>query len=393
MNILQVTPYFAPAWAYGGPVRVCYEVCTELARRGHKVTVYTTDSIGAHGRVNQKKVEASLSTLSVRYFKNLNNWLAFTHHLFFTPGMLLEGKKRIQDFDIIHMAEYRTFQNVITYRYALRYHIPYILQGHGSIPRRMTKQRLKNIYDVLWGFKLLRNACKVIALTPTEVEQCKNMGIPSNKIEIVPNGVNLDEYSDLPPKGDFKNKYFLNSNDRMILYLGRIHAIKGIDMLIRAFTKLPKQINNVKLVIAGPDDGYFFTLKQLIHDLKIEKSIILPGPLYGRSKLEAYVDAEMCITPSQSEGFPIGVLESWACRTPVIVTEGCGITDIVDGKAGLVVPYDDNKMAEAITVLLSDQQMRTSLGERGKLLINERFNWTTIVDQLELIYKSCMITK
>jgi len=393
VNILQVTPYFAPAWAYGGPVRACYEVCTELARRGHKVTVYTTDSIGAQGRVNQNKTASSLSTLNIHYFKNLNNWLAFQHHLFITPGMLLEEKKRIRDFDIIHMVEYRTYQNVITYRYAQKYRIPYILQGHGSIPRRMNKQGLKNIFDAIWGYKLLRNACKVIALTPTEVEQCKPMGILDNKIEIVPNGVNLDEFNDLPIKGEFKNKHSLNTSDRMILYLGRIHAIKGIDMLIRAFAKLLEQNDGITLVIVGPDDGYLFTLKQLIDDLKIEKKIILAGPLYGKEKLEAYVDAEICILPSQSEGFPIGVLESCACGTPVIITEGCGITNVIDRNAGLVVPYDEDKMADAIALLLSDQQMRTRMGERGKLLIRERFNWKTIVDQLEDIYKGCLIVK
>lgn len=393
MNILQVTPYFAPGWAYGGPVRVCYETCTELARRGHKVVVYTTDSIGEHARMNPGIPTTSLGRLQIYYFKNISNWLAFRHHLFIAPGIIIEGKKRIKDFDIIHMVEYRTSLNVITYQYAQRYHIPYVLQGHGSIPRRMTKKGLKSVYDELWGYKLLKNASKIIAVTPTEVEQCRNMGIPDSKIEIVPNGVNLNEFKNLPIKGEFKNKYSINSNDKMILFLGRIHPIKGIDMLVKAYAKLLNKINDVKLAIVGPDDGYLLQLRQLISDLKIEGKIVITGPLYGKDKLEAYVDADLFVLPSLSEGFPISVLESCACGTPVLITNGCGITDIVDHKAGLVISYDENQMINAILLLLSNEQMRERMGEQGKLLIRERFNWNAIVDQLEELYKSCIIAK
>jgi glycosyltransferase involved in cell wall biosynthesis len=393
VNILQVSPYFAPGWAYGGPVKVSFEICTELARRGHNVVVFTSDSIGASSRINTSKDISNLEKLEVRYFKNLSNWLAFSHHLFFTPGLVVEAARRVRKFDIIHMTEYRTLQNVIIYYYAQKYNIPYILQGHGSIPRRMSKIGLKYLYDNLWGYNILKNASKVLALTSTESEQYKNMGIQDNKIEIIPNGVNLNEFDNLPAKGEFKLKYGLKNVDRTILFLGRINPIKGIDLLVKAYSKLLNQLNDIKLVIVGPDDGYLAQLKQLIFDLKIENKVIVTGPLYGKDKLAAFVDAELYVLPSLSEGFPVSVLESCACGTPVIITKECGITDIINSRVGLVISYDENQLMDTICLLLSDEQMRKDMGEQGKLLVRERFSWSSIVNQLEGIYMDCLVGK
>ena len=389
MNVLLISSTFPPR-RFGGITASSYILAKSLVARGHKVTVYTTDINDRYSRIPDGV--RSINDINVHYFKNISNWLAFKR--LYTPiGLIKPIRKELSNFDIIHLNEFRSFQSIIVHRYAMKYHIPYVLQAHGSLPRIMTKQRLKKLYDILWGYRLLRDASKVIALTKTEAEQYRSMGISEDKIEIVPNGIDLAEFDNLPQRGEFRRKWGINNNEKIILYLARIHKVKGPDLLAKAFACLAEELNNVKLVIAGPDDGYLATLKELIKELDIEEKILFTGPLYGRDKLEAYIDADVYVLSSIYETFPISVLEACACGTLVIVTDRCGISNIIDGQAGLVVPYDEDALGKAILSLMNDDKKRQELGEGGKLLVREKFNWKNIAERVEGIYENCMSSK
>ncbi|MCK4348853.1 MAG: glycosyltransferase, partial [Thermoplasmatales archaeon] len=267
-----------------------------------------------------------------------------------------------------------------------KYNIPYIIQAHGSVLPIFQKQRLKNFFDLMFGYRIIRHAAKTIALTKTEAEQYRKMGVDENKIKIVSNGIDLSEYDNLPTSGEFRGKYGIRDDEKIILYLGRIHQIKGVDLLVEAFADLVNQMGAVKLVIVGPDDGFLPTLKAQIEDLKIGDKILLTGPLFERDKLEAYVDTDVYVLPSVYETFPVTVLEACACGTPVIVTDRCGIADIVD-KVGYVVEYDKDQLKDAIFKVLSDEGLRRRFGKEGWKLIGEEFGWSTIINKIEKIYK------
>ena len=117
----------------------------------------------------------------------------------------------------------------------MQYDIPYILQARGSVMPFFEKIILKKCYDFKWGNKILRDSSKVIALTQFERSQYMEMSVPEDKIRIVPNGIELDKYNDIPIKGEFRTKFQIDASEKIILYLGRIHKIKGINLLIRAF--------------------------------------------------------------------------------------------------------------------------------------------------------------
>ncbi|MFC2017363.1 glycosyltransferase [Chloroflexota bacterium] len=388
MKVLQVIPYFVPAWGYGGPLPVCYGLSKELVQRGHEVTVYTTDALNAKNRIEMS--EEIIDKIKVKRFKTLSNTLAYNHNIFFSPGMISMIRNNLKYFDIVHVHEYRTLQNTLIHRYAKKYNIPYLLQAHGSLPRIAVKQKLKKLFDMLWGYKLLRDASKVIALTEIEAEQYKSMGVSEDKIEIVPNGVDLSEFESLPERGEFRRKYGLDNNQKLVLYLGRIHETKGLDLLVKAFANLPKDFNDVKLVIAGPDDGYRLTLKKLIKELGIEGRVLSTGPLYEEEKIKAYVDADVFVTPS-FYGFPVTFLEACACGLPIITTtQAQGRLDWLDSQAGLTVSYDKDQLGEAISRILNNDKMRREFGEKGKLLVREQFNWCKIAQKMEQVYLSCL---
>ena len=249
------------------------------------------------------------------------------------------------------------------------------------------KHTFVKVFDLFFGYKILKDASKIIAVTKIEVEQYEKMDVDEDKIEIVPNGIDMSEYDNLPKKGKFRRKYLIGDEEKIILYLGRIHRIKGIDLLVRAFADLSKELNNVRLIIAGPDDGYLSTLKRQIDDLKIGDRILFTGPLYESDKLESYVNADVYVLPSVYEIFGITVLEACACGTPVVVTNRCGIADFVD-KVGYVVEYDKEQLRDAIIKVLSDEGLRERFREGGSRLVREEFGWDMIVKRIEGLYEN-----
>jgi len=391
MEILQVIPYFVPAWNYGGPVSSVYNISRELVERGHSVTVYTTDTLDSKERIKEK--EETIDGIKVERFRNWGNIIASKHKVFLSPTVISSARNSLRVFDIVHMHEYRTFQNSVIHHYALKYRIPYILQARGSLPRIMAKQKLKQIYNILWGYRLLRDASKVIALTQIEAEQYKSMGVSEGEIEVVPNGIDLAEFENLPPRGEFRKKWSINDSQKIVLFLSRINEIKGPGLLAKAFAALSKDFKDAKLVIAGPDDGYLSTLKREIKELKLEDEVLFTGLLQGRDKLEAYIDAEVYVLSSSYEIFGRTIIEACACGTPIIVTDRCGIADVIKNRAGLVVPYDKDALVKAMSDILSDEKRRGEFGEGGKSLVRQQFNLSKVVENLEKIYESCISSR
>jgi glycosyltransferase involved in cell wall biosynthesis len=387
VKILQVIPYFYPAWSYGGTLASTFSMCKELIKRGHEVTVFTTDVLDARNRI--KETREIVDGIEIMRFRNLNNYMAFHHRIFLSQGMIKKMKNNLNKFDIVHLNEYRTLQNVFAHHYALKYDIPYVVQTHGSLINVIAKQKLKSLFDVLGGHTLLQDASRLIAVAPLEVEQYKSQGVSEEKIDIVPNGIDLAEFKHLPPKGIFKQKYGLKENNQIILFLGRVHKIKGIDLLISAFAGLAGDFDDARLVIAGPDDGYLPALKSLVAELGLEQKILFTGPLFGEQKLAAYVDADVYALTSSNEIFGVSVLEALACGTPVVVTDRCGIADIIKDKVGLVVPYETAPLKEALCQLLEDDKKRQQYGRDGKALVRGNYGWLVIAEQMERVYKRC----
>jgi len=393
MRILQVTPYFPPAYAFGGPVKAAYQISRELIKRGHEVVVYTTDAKDFGSRL---EIDSSntIEGMKVHRFRNLSLTLVKKLKLFITPQLALFARKEVRKFDIIHLHEYRTFQNIVIHHYARKYNVPYVLQARGSLPRIGTWQRLKWIYDIFFGYRLLRDASKVIALTRIEAEQYKRMSVPEEKIAIIPNGIDLSEYAELPSKGAFKKKFNIPEDKKIILYLGRIHKIKGIDFLVKTYTYLINEMNfkDAVLVIAGPDDGFLDEVKSLVQFLGISRLVMFTGPLYGREKLGAYVDSEVVVLPSRYETFPNVALEAYACSKPVVASNVGAIPSIVlHGETGLLFQVGDVKeLANAIVHMLTHPEEVERMGRVARGLVEEKFSIDRVVTQLEMLYEKVL---
>ena len=271
----------------------------------------------------------------------------------------------------------------------------YILQAHGSLPRIGAWRKLKWFYDALFGYKLLRDASRVIALSRVEAEQYRRMGVPEEKIAIIPNGIDLSEYANLPPKGSFKKKFGIKEEEKIVLYLGRIHWIKGVDILVKAFANVIKKLDNIRLVIVGPDDGYLSELRALIKALRIEKICKEDGffKYYKKPSREQIFkilkESSLLVHPSEKETFSLAIAESLACNTPFIAYDVPSMREALKRfSGGVLVPYKDRKaLSQKICELLNDKDKVEKLARWGRDAVESKFTWEKTAKRVEKAFE------
>ncbi len=379
MRILQVIPVFSDP--FGGPVTVVRSISKELAKR-HEVTVYTTNALDQKNDFENRPSEDYVDGYQVVYFPRIFKFSGFN----ISPTMEKALRETLSDYDIIHLHSWRHFQDIVVNHYAEKYNIPYVLQAHGSIPKIIAKKRLKWIFDTFVGYRLLRDASKVIALNRVEVEQYKGMGVPQEKIAIIPNGIDLSEYTNLPPRGCFKKKFNIKDDEKIILYVGRIHESKGLDLLAHAFKIVSEDVSNVRLVVIGPDDGYATAFSRLIASLGIEEKVFFTGFVDKRDKLAAFVDSDVFVTPRFS-GFPVTFLEACFAGCPIVTTSD--ELPWIKDNVGFVVRNSPVSIAKAIFDIVQNEMTHKKLSINCKDVINN-FSISKVTAILEDTYKSVM---
>jgi glycosyltransferase involved in cell wall biosynthesis len=390
LKILQIVYAFYPPYSESGNSRVASEISKALALRRHDVTVYTTNVLSRDKMFDLKKQVCNIHNVRVHYCKNILYKPYLPIPLFFSKDLLSKIKESLMKYDIVHIHEYRFYTSPLIYFYAKRFRIPYIVQAHGELPRIGPKRSLKWLFDVLFGYRLLRDASKVIALSRVEAEQYKRMGVPEEKIAIIPNGIDLSEYAELPPKGAFKEKFNIPEDKKIILYLGRIHKTKGVDFLIRAYAYL---INGMKcrdavLVVAGPDDGYLIEIKSLMRYLGISEYVLFTGLLSEKDKIRAYVDSNVVVNVEPLNVYGLVPLEAAACSTPVIVSKTNAISEVVAaGKFGFSVKYGSvTSLAFTLRRILNNEELAENLGRNGRRYVSNHLDWRKIIEKYEQVY-------
>ena len=396
MKILHVAHFFYPCLSAGGVVNASYQIASKQAE-DNEVKVLSSDSCKERLKFSNGRYDVDVDGIKVDYFKNISNRFKLATMLDTPLSAPFRIRKDIKNYEIIHIHEHRQTLAIIVSHFARKNNIPYIVQAHGSVLPFFQKEGLKNLFDKAFGFRILHNASCVFALTEVEKQQYLKMGVDEDKIEIVPLGINLEEYENLPSYGKFRSRFNIGENDKLILFVGRIHEIKGLDLLIESFNdlinfnenedNLEDEVYSIKLAIVGPDDGYLSQLEEKIREYSLEDNVIITGPLYKEEKQEALVDCNLFVMPSKYESFTTSGLEAMACGKPLVLTKNNHIHDWVDGNVGLVCDDNKDSLREAIEKVLFDDGLAKLFGKKGKDLINEKYNWDIINSQILEIYK------
>ena len=296
--------------------------------------------------------------------------------------------KDIKNYDIVHLNNFRSYQNIIASKFSVIKDVPYVLQPRGDIPR-LNKKIQKRFFDFLFGNKIVRNADTIIASSKIESDQYKEVfsDIGGKNLIHIPNGINPKTYHRLPEKGLFKKEYSIKKNDKLILFLSRVHERKGADLLINAFNKLRNEFDDLKLVIAGPDEGHLNKLVSIVNKLKIENEVIFPGPLYGNNKIEAYVDADVFVLPAKDryESFGNVALEAATCGVPMVVTNVCGISEWFDNDAISIAKPGEESLSQCISKILKNKDLKIKMIKSAKKT-GLRLSWSEVAKRTEEVY-------
>lgn len=391
MRILHVTPYYEDAWAYGGIPRLAGALARGLVRRGHQVTVCTTDALDQRGRLARRARVLVRGGVRVRVFPNLSNRVAYHLQLFLPLGLERHLARRAGDFDVAHLHGFHNLLGVAAARCLTRAGVPYLLAPNGTAPLIERRQTAKWIFDQLLGREVMPGAARVLAVTEVERRQLCSLGVPAGRVRVLPNPVDLSEYEGLR-RGRFRRRLGLQGRHRLVLYLGRWTPRKRLDVLVRAMARLCPGDGDLRLVIAGNDMGSGPALRRQIRRRGLQQRASLVPLLCGPARLEALADADVVVYAGADEIFGLVVLESLLCGTPVLVADDCGAAELVGRVGGgLALPEgDDGALADGIAQVLGRSHAWADAVARAGPLVRETFGAETVCAGLEGVYREML---
>jgi glycosyltransferase involved in cell wall biosynthesis len=299
MRILLVTPWYAPAYAYGGIVRVAEDHARELARRGYDVTVATTD---AHDRDHRNPVrEETIDDVRVVRFANVSNTLANRANLYSPLGFDRWIRAHIGEFDRLIAHDVYTWLTFRALRYAAAADVPYAIMPHGTISG--TRIAMKHSSVKRWLLArlrpYLRGAFATYTISDAECEDIRSVE-PAARAVTLGNGIDLASVPAID-RESAKRSLGIAPEAFTTIFLGRLHPLKRADVALRAHALLRQERPENVLLVAGPDDGALTDLRHLADSLSLGDSVRFLGTLTGYAKFEALSAADAFISPSLDE--------------------------------------------------------------------------------------------
>ncbi len=388
MRILHLTPYYKPAYAFGGVVRSVEGMATSLSQREHEVTVLTTEALDRQGTCS-KRPDEMIDGVRVLRRPNALPWLRGRLNLSTPRSLKRTAEAILPAVDVLHIHEFRTLENLLVTRSAQRFDVPIVLSPHGTLNPRTGRGAMKSAWDRLLSPSIALRIDHVIALTAAEREEAEALWegfgrrqIPTD-FSVIPNGVHPPALDPLLAE-EFRARFKLGLAPT-ILFMGRLQARKGVDALIQAFKAA--DLGDIGLLIVGPDEDMLPALRALAGG---DRRIIFTGYLEGDARLGALAASDIFALPATGEGQPIAALEAMAARLPVILSPGCNMGEVARAGAGFVVEPTVEAIAEKLTLLLTDRALRLKMGKRARQLVEARYTWAGIAPLIEDVYRASL---
>lgn len=374
MRVLFIQPSYYPADPSSGPNLSLHLLARTLVRKGIDVTVFTTNY-----DVNLKPdVEHYVDGVRVIYFRVLLRSCLGEISL----KMYKRLRKEISNYDVVYITP--IWNPILWYPMGLvvKEGVPFIVSPRGALYPDVVRKRKPILKKAV--FKLIRLCIKkatyIHYTTEDEKETVQNYWRIKVPAIVIPNGIDLRNFGNLPPKGFFKKNFGIEG--RYILHLGRINWKKGLDITADVFNSLIKEYPDLKWVIAGRDDGYKNILLRQLRSLGCEDKVKFVGVLQGEDKFGAFMDAEVVVLPSYSENFGMAVVEAMACETPVLISNKVGIyREVEKFNAGLVVDPNVEEVYQGIKSILDNEALRRKIAFNGRNLVREHYDIEKVADK------------
>jgi glycosyltransferase involved in cell wall biosynthesis len=286
----------------------------------------------------------------------------------------------VRDADVVHVhAVWEQIQHLAC-RAARRRGVPYVFTPHGMLdPWNRSNGYWKKWLYLLWRMRRnLERAAAIHFATDMERDAVARLRLRPPAI-VEPFGLDAADFTDLPPRGEFRARYLQVGDRKLVVFLGRLDYGKGLELLIPAFAKIAR--DDAALVIVGPDShsGYRQTVERMIVEQTLADRVVLTGMLTGRDKLAALVDAHVMAQPSFHENFGLAVIEGLACGTPVVVSDQVYLwPKIKEAGVGGVTRLTVDDVAATLKAWLDDQALRDSAATRARSFALREFAWDQI---------------
>jgi glycosyltransferase involved in cell wall biosynthesis len=370
VRVLHVSPYFAPAFRYGGPPRSILGLCHALVGCGVEVEVVTTTANGDASLPASAPDGDSYEGIPVHYTAR-----AFPRR-FFGARLRAPLAAALARADLCHVHGIWNAPEWAATRLAASHHVPYVLSPRGMLLPAATRRKRwqKKLAYGLWERANLAGAALLHATSDEEADglRARELGVP---VVMVPNGVDLP--GPATPQPGIRARLGLASDARLIVFVGRIHPIKRLDLLADAFAQVRTTHPAAHLVLAGADEvGH---LPTVIRRLAAQTSFVhAVGELADAEVGSLLADAAVSVQCSDSESFGMAVVEAMAAGVPVVVTRTCPWREIETRDCGFWVEQSASAIAAAIRTLLDDPIRAAAMGARGAALVRERYSWEAV---------------
>ena len=371
MKILHISMY---SWAAGGLSKFVFDHAARQAAAGNSVEILTV--IDEKDKIYDVPTGVKLNAFHPNFLSKILPFFSIKFYKFL--------KKNAADFDIIHIHGVFHFGSIMPFFFAKEK--PKIVTIHGMLEKwALANGKLKKqLFSAIIQRKLLKNAKFLHVFHNEEWQDVSNYlgGNPKN-LFMLPNGIDIAAFENLPKKGNFKAKLGLDETDKIVFFIGRLNIKKGLDILLPAFQKFAQENTKTFLVLAGPDDGYEAETRKFIEKNKLEKRILLAGMITGNEKLAAFADADIFVLPSYSEGFSIAVLEAMAAQIPCLVSEKVGFADeIFKNEAGKIIDLNSESIYEGIKTMIGDENYCKPLKINALTMLRQQYDINKIAQKL-----------
>ena len=378
LKLLFVTPSFYPATYWGGPIQSLKELCDSLATtRTVELRVLTTDT---NGRARANRVRPLEHCTKFQkgytvYYCKRNYSVSFSAQLAtFLPSMIGWA-------DVVHLTAVYSFPTIPTLAICKLLKKPVVWSPRGALQRwdNNSRRALKAIWDNVCN--RLCDDWRVTLHFTSEKERDESYGrMPHAAHLVIPNGVRIRNF-DEGSKGEVTGLEPVNGALRL-LYLGRLHPIKGIENLIQSMRFLHPSIT---LSICGDGDFHYEgRLKGVVQDLNLKERVFFRGYITEDEKLQQFANSDIFVIPSFSESFGLSAVEAMSCGLPVIASKGTPWKEIEARGCGLWVENNPETLAEAVR-RISKMPLK-DMGIAGRKWMASDFSWDAISKSMFEVY-------
>ena len=387
MKILMLTWEYPPR-IVGGIARVVHDLSHRLIKDGHEVTVVTYKE----GNVPDFEDDKGVKVYRIgNYMINPNNFIDWIMQMNF--NLVAKANEIIAkegNFDVIHAHDWLVAYAAKTLKNS--YGTPIVATIHATEAGRNSgihDETQRYINDTEW--MLTYEASEVIVNSNYMKSELQRLfGLPFEKINVVPNGVNLNLYSGVERDYEFRRQYAAD-NEKIILFVGRLVYEKGIQHLIAAMPKILEKYHDSKLVIAGKG-GMIDELKAQVNAMGISNKVYFTGYLNSKQVVKMYKCADVAVFPSTYEPFGIVALEGMLSGTPVVVSDVGGLNEIVQHGENGMKSYagNPNSLADSIVSLLYDPALCMKVAKNAKAKVKAEYNWQKIAQDTHFAYQKAI---